>query len=84
MTSTPSLTARTVSPINVAVYVFAATQMIAIPLSHAVIAAAAIGGGYAAYQRLPESVREKAGGKYSQAKQMLREHLAKASNTKRP
>jgi hypothetical protein len=79
MTSNSSHAARTVSPINVAVYVFAASQIIAIPLPHAIIAAAAIGGGYAAYQHLPESFREKAGGKYAQAKSLLREHLNRAS-----
>ena len=79
MNSNQSHPARTVSPLNVAVYLFAGSQIIAVPLPHAVLAAAAIGGGYALYLRLPEPIREKVGSKYAEAKQLLRGHLAEAS-----
>ena len=79
MTPNPIHTARTVSPFNVAVYAFAASQIVSITLPHAVIAAAAIGGGYAVYKRLPEPVREKARTKYGAVKSMLQERFAQAN-----
>ena len=75
----PSHVAQTVSPFKVAVYVFAASQIVSIPLGYSVVVAVVAGGGCAAYNRVPESIREKAGGKYAHAKQLLREHLARAS-----
>jgi len=79
MTSNSSHPAQPMSPFNVAVYAFAASQVIAIPLGHAVLAAAAVGGGYAVYTRLPEPFREKAGTQYAHAKELLRERFARAS-----
>jgi len=75
----PSHVAQTVSPFKVAVYVFAASQIVSIPIGYSIIAAAVAGGGCAACNHMPESIREKAGEKYAHAKQLLREHLAKAS-----
>ena len=79
MTLNPSQAAKTVSPFQVAVYVFAASQIVSIPLGYSIISAAVAGGGCAAYNHMPNSIRGKAGGKYAHAKQLLREHLARAS-----
>ena len=80
MNSNQSHPARTVSPLNVAVYVFAGSQILSIPLPHAVLAAAAIGGGYALYLRLPEPIREKARSQYDSVKSILRERFDAAAD----
>ena len=76
--STPE-TALNISPITVGIYIFAASQFVPISLPHAVIAAAAIGGGCAVYRRLPEPVREKARTKYDAVKSLLQERFAQAN-----
>jgi len=74
-----SETASNVSPITVGIYIFATSQFIPISLPHAVIAAVAIGGGYAAFRRLPEPVREKVRTKYGAVKSLLQKRFAQAN-----
>jgi hypothetical protein len=80
MISNPSHAARTLRPLTVAICVFAATQIVSIPIGHGALVAVAVGGGCVAYNRLPESFREKVDSKYARVKQLLRERFAHASS----
>jgi hypothetical protein len=68
-----------VPPFKTALIVFAATQVVSVPLGHGVIVAAVVGGGCVAYNHLPERLRASVDSRYARVKQLLRERFARAS-----